>query len=106
MARLNRPEDDGGRTAPRDVLRVCDALTVPLLLAHGTRDEIIPVGQSRALRRRLLELGSTEGTDFDYVEVDDDHTSVVQAWSTVLRTAVVRFCLTAKRTIGHNQEGR
>ncbi|WP_157430686.1 alpha/beta hydrolase family protein [Actinomadura macra] len=106
VARLNRSPDGGEPLAERDVLRVCGALTAPLLLAHGTRDEVIPVGQSRALRRRLLELGSTEGADFDYVEVDDDHTGVVQSWPPALRTAVVRFCLTAERIVGHDQERR
>ncbi|TDD94795.1 alpha/beta hydrolase family protein [Actinomadura rubrisoli] len=106
VARLNRLEDGGERHSQRDILRVCAALEAPLLLAHGTRDEVIPVEQSRALRRRLLELGRTEGAGFDYVEVDDDHTSVVQAWPSVLRKAVVRFCLTAERTLDSDQERR
>ncbi|MFC5754626.1 alpha/beta hydrolase family protein [Actinomadura rugatobispora] len=105
VAHLNRP-DGTERDARRDVLALCGALTVPLLVAHGTRDEVVPVGQSRALRRRLLELGRTEGTDFDYLEVDGDHTAVVQAWSPVLRTAVVRFCLGAGRTLAPDMERR
>jgi dipeptidyl aminopeptidase/acylaminoacyl peptidase len=105
VAHLNGPGGTG-RHARRDVLAVCGALTAPLLLAHGTRDEVVPVGQSRALRRRLLELGRTEGTHFDYLEVDGDHTAVVQAWSPVLRTAVVRFCLGARRTLASTMERR
>ncbi|QKG22942.1 S9 family peptidase [Actinomadura verrucosospora] len=104
VARLDRV--GGGTDGARDVLRRCDALTAPLLLAHGTRDEVIPVAHSRALRRRLLELGRTEGTGLGYIEVDDGHTAVVQAWSRVLRTAVVRFCLTAERISATTTEGR
>lgn len=104
VSRLSRCDTQTG--TGRDVLRVCQALTAPLLLAHGARDEVIPVAQSRALRERLLELGRTEGVDFDYLEPDDDHHGVVQAWSPVLREAVVRFCLAAERTYVLDQEGR
>ncbi|NEA26118.1 alpha/beta hydrolase family protein, partial [Actinomadura bangladeshensis] len=95
------PPGDG-----RDVLRACAAVTAPLLIVHGVRDEVVPVAQSRALRARLLELGRTEGVDFDYLEADDDHNGVVQAWSPVLREAVVRFCLAAGRTSLPDQERR
>ncbi|MFA1549822.1 alpha/beta hydrolase family protein [Actinomadura chokoriensis] len=106
VARLNGRGGGADPHTGRDVLRACDALTAPLLLAHGIRDEVIPVAQSRALRRRLLELGRTEGAGLDYVEVDGDHTGVVQAWPSVLRTAVVRFCLGAERIPISNCEGR
>ncbi|WP_131737163.1 alpha/beta hydrolase family protein [Actinomadura roseirufa] len=105
VSRLGRSTSNGNGGG-RDVLRVCEALTAPLLLAHGTRDEIIPAGQSRALRERLLELGRTEGVDFEYLEVDDGHQDVVQAWPPVLREAVVRFCLAAERIVDRVQGGR
>ncbi|MBE1536722.1 alpha/beta hydrolase family protein [Actinomadura algeriensis] len=105
VASLHRPGGTG-RDARRDVLAVCGALTAPLLVAHGTRDEVVPVGQSRALRRRLLELGGTEGPGFEYLEVDGDHTAVVQAWPAALRTNVVRFCLDAGRTPASTTERR
>ncbi|WP_051712761.1 alpha/beta hydrolase family protein [Spirillospora albida] len=109
VARLHRLDGDrldgDGGAAPRDVLDLCGALTAPLLVAHGIRDEVVPVRQSRALRRRLLELGRTEGPDFEYLEVDGDHTEVVQAWPAVLRTAVVRFCLDAGRTLASTRRG-
>ncbi|MCF6524640.1 S9 family peptidase [Streptomyces sp. JJ36] len=41
----------------------------PLLIVHGDRDGNVPVGQSRALRRRLLDLGRREPADFRYAEV-------------------------------------
>ncbi|GJF28690.1 hypothetical protein KNE206_13900 [Kitasatospora sp. NE20-6] len=53
---------------PRDVLRLAGRLTAPLLVVHGDRDEVVPVGQSRELRHELLRLGRQEGTDFRYVE--------------------------------------
>lgn len=106
VSRLSRIGDHPEQDARCDVLRACGALTAPLLVAHGVRDEAVPVEQSRALRRRLLELGRTEGVDFDYLETADDHNGVVQAWSPVLRQAVVRFCLTAGRTLALDNERR
>jgi pimeloyl-ACP methyl ester carboxylesterase len=80
-------------SGPRDVLQACASLVRPLLLIHGTRDETIPVEQSRALRQRLVELGKIEGIDFEYLEIDNGHEGVVLAWPRVVRQAVVRFCL-------------
>jgi pimeloyl-ACP methyl ester carboxylesterase len=106
VSRLSRADAPGAHDARRDVLLACGAIAAPLLVAHGARDEVVPVEQSRALRRRLLELGRTEGVDFDYLETADDHNGVVQAWSPVLRQAVVRFCLAAGRTLALDQERR
>ncbi|TYK52489.1 alpha/beta hydrolase family protein [Actinomadura decatromicini] len=106
VARLSRIAARGEPGPGRDVLAECASLTAPLLLVHGARDEIVPVAQSRALRRRLLELGRTEGVDFDYLEADGDHHGVVQAWPPVLRETVVRFCLAAERTYAIDQERR
>ncbi|MFA1538734.1 alpha/beta hydrolase family protein [Actinomadura monticuli] len=106
VSRLSRCDASGEPDPGRDVLRACAALTAPLLIVHGARDEAVPVAQSRALRARLLELGRTEGVDFDYLEADDDHNGVVQAWAPVLREAVVRFCLTAGRASLRDPERR
>lgn len=86
------PIDD--HLGPRDVLQVCDSLSVPLLMAHGTHDATIPVEQSRMLRRRLLELGRTEGIDFEYLEVDGDHEEVVLARHSSLSERATDFCRT------------
>ncbi len=97
----HRIEQLGGLTpiddhrGPRDILRACGTLSAPLLLVHGNSDRTIPVEQSRTLRRRLLELGRTEGVDFEYLEVDGDHDDVVRAQRTALPTQIVRFCLSA-----------
>lgn len=88
---LRQIEDSIG---PRDVLRTCATLSVPLLLMHGIEDGTIPVEQSRMLQRRLLELGRTEGVDFEYVEFDTDHAGLVRAQPPELNQRVIRFCLT------------
>ncbi len=95
---LRHIADDLG---PRDVLRSCASLSVPLLLMHGSRDETIPVEQSRALRRRLCELGRTEGVDFEYVEVDSDHAGLVCTQPTELNQRVARFCLSHPKASSH-----
>jgi pimeloyl-ACP methyl ester carboxylesterase len=81
--------------APRDVLRVCGAMTAPLLLAHGAADTTIPVEQSRALHRRLLALGRRDGADVEYLELDCDHAAVVLTEPEELRQKVCDFCLHA-----------
>lgn len=86
---------------PRDVLHACATLSAPLLLMHGIEDKTIPVTQSRMLRQRLLELGRTEGTDFEYIEVDSDHDGLIQR--RVLNQRVVRFCLTRSTLDGDRQ---
>lgn len=77
---------------PRDVLHACATLSAPLLLMHGTEDDTIPVTQSRMLRRRLLELGKTEGVEFEYTEVNSDHGGLFQ--QKTLTRRVAHFCLT------------
>jgi dipeptidyl aminopeptidase/acylaminoacyl peptidase len=60
---------DGDATGVRDVLALCDRIAAPLLFVHGDRDDTIPVGQSRSLRHKLLQLGRTEGDTFTYLEL-------------------------------------
>jgi dipeptidyl aminopeptidase/acylaminoacyl peptidase len=98
IAVRNRIEKLGGlkqidAIEPQNVLRVCDSLSVPLLLIHGSKDQTIPATQSRLLRKRLSELGKTEGVDFEYLEVDNDHQEVAMAWPKGLRRKIVSFCL-------------
>jgi len=95
-----RQIDDG--FGPRDVLAACAGLSAPLLLMHGSKDGAVPVEQSRMLRRRLLELGRTEGADFDYVEVDSDHAGLVRDQPSDLNQRVVSFCRTRPRTSSHS----
>ncbi|GAA2114758.1 hypothetical protein GCM10009759_59260 [Kitasatospora saccharophila] len=67
-ARLGGDRELEDALGPRDVLRVAHRLHAPLLVVHGDRDEVVPVGQSRSLRHELLRLGRVEGVDFRYVE--------------------------------------
>lgn len=95
---LRRTEDAAG---PRDVLAVCAALSAPLLLMHGTRDETVPVEQSRMLRRRLVELGRR----VEYVEVDSDHAGLVLAQHPEVIRRIATFCLARPRTAPSRQVG-
>ncbi|MEU8136104.1 S9 family peptidase [Streptodolium elevatio] len=69
MTRLGGDVELDDALGPRDVVRLCEGLRAPLMFVHGDRDDIIPVGQSRTLRHRLLQLGRCEGTDFRYLEL-------------------------------------
>ena len=89
LAGCEELHDDLG---PRDVLRLCHALRAKLLIVHGERDEMIPVTQSHALRRRLLTLGRREGVDFEYLEIPDGgHDLATGAHAGALHARVVRF---------------
>ncbi|MEU8271271.1 prolyl oligopeptidase family serine peptidase [Sphaerisporangium sp. NPDC049002] len=63
-----RQEITGDDLGPRDLLRLADRIRLPLLLIHGERDSIIPVGHSRRLRDRLATAGRP-GAEFAYMEV-------------------------------------
>ncbi|MFI5529949.1 alpha/beta fold hydrolase [Kitasatospora sp. NPDC051853] len=73
LDRLHATREAEDATGPRDLARVFagparpDA--PPLLLVHGRQDPVIPVGQSRELRRLLLDAGRTEGRDLHYREL-------------------------------------
>ncbi|WP_436772814.1 alpha/beta fold hydrolase [Yinghuangia sp. YIM S09857] len=69
MTRLGGDVELDDALGPRDVVRLCEGIRAPLLFVHGDRDDVIPVGQSRTLRHRLLQIGRCEGTDFRYLEL-------------------------------------
>ncbi|MGQ0775552.1 MAG: alpha/beta hydrolase family protein [Pseudonocardiales bacterium] len=81
------------------MLQACTTLSAPLLLMHGTRDDTIPVQQSRTLRQCLRELGKSKG--IDYIEVDTDHAGLVRTQSRDLNQRVSRFCLTRSQAASH-----
>ncbi|GAA4876569.1 alpha/beta hydrolase family protein [Kitasatospora terrestris] len=66
---LDRLAAPAETAAERDLYRQAERIRVPLLLLHGERDEVVPVGQSRELRDRLLALGRRPGTDFAHREI-------------------------------------
>jgi dipeptidyl aminopeptidase/acylaminoacyl peptidase len=49
---------------PRDLVRLGGRIAARVLIIHGRDDDVIPVGQSRALRDGLLRAGR----DVEYVE--------------------------------------
>ncbi|MGH8930814.1 MAG: alpha/beta hydrolase family protein [Egibacteraceae bacterium] len=91
LERLGGHEELGDAHGPRDVLRLCPAITAKLLIVHGDHDELIPVSHSRLLRGRLLGLGRCEGLDLDYVEVPDGHEVLGPGGPDPLQARIVRF---------------
>ncbi|WP_431045512.1 alpha/beta fold hydrolase [Streptomyces sp. P1-3] len=82
--------DDG--LGPRDLLRFVGRIRAPLLILHGTRDDVIPVAHARALRRRLLDAGRCEGEEFRYLEVPGGrHGLLDEAGGAELTADLVRF---------------
>lgn len=63
-------------------------LRAPLLILHGDGDDVVPAGQSRALGRRLADLGAVPGVDFHHHEVSGaGHTPLDGSQSLHLATA-------------------
>ncbi|MGW6915410.1 alpha/beta hydrolase family protein [Kitasatospora sp. NPDC054939] len=82
---------------PRDVLQLAHRLTAPLLIVHGDRDEVVPVGQSRSLRHELLRIGRTEGADFRYVEAaGSGHEVLAEEGGAVLHELLAGFLRTGR----------
>jgi pimeloyl-ACP methyl ester carboxylesterase len=82
----------GGRAGPRrDVLSGCHHIEADLLIAHGARDPMVPVDQSRTLRQHLLQHGRREGHDLHYLEpADGTHELMTDPAGPVVK-AVVAF---------------
>ena len=96
-ARLGGTTELQDARGPRDVLRWCHRLVAPLLLVHGDADQVVPVGQSRALRNELLRIGRLEGTDFRYVEAAGaGHEVLAEACAPVLHELLAVFLRTGR----------
>jgi len=96
-ARLGGGQEPADGRGPRDVLRMCHLLTAPLLVVHGDRDEVVPVGQSRTLRQELLRMGRAEGTDFRYVEATGGgHEVLAEECGPVLHELLATFLRTGR----------
>ncbi|MFF9569124.1 alpha/beta hydrolase family protein [Streptomyces sp. NPDC014685] len=63
---LGTPPDD--ELGPRDVELLAHRIRVPLLVVHGTDDPLVPVEETRRLRKRLIEAGRVEHTHFACLE--------------------------------------
>lgn len=91
LGALDAVADDLGH---RDVLDMASRIDVPLLVVHGTEDDVIPVRQSRTLCRHLRALGRREGRDFHYREVPGGHHELAGTPPAALRELVVTFSRT------------
>jgi pimeloyl-ACP methyl ester carboxylesterase len=100
LERLGGCQELHDALGPRDLLRLAPRLRARLLLIHGSDDEVIPVGHSRALRRRLLELGRRDGADLDYLEVPGGgHDLVTTAGTPALRERILRFLIDERPSV-------
>jgi dipeptidyl aminopeptidase/acylaminoacyl peptidase len=89
------PLDDA--RGPRDVLQLAHRIAAPLLILHGDRDEVVPVGQSRTLRQELLRLGRAEGAAFRYVEAAGaGHELLAEDGAAVLHELLAGFLRTGR----------
>ncbi|NEE37707.1 hypothetical protein G3M53_71445, partial [Streptomyces sp. SID7982] len=60
------PDDDLG---PRDVERLAHRIRVPLLALHGCDDPVVPVDETRRLRRALTRAGGPEHVPHDCLDI-------------------------------------
>jgi len=68
---MGDPERNADLWRERSAIHFADRLRAKLLMIHGSNDPRCPVEQSQLFRDKLLELGRTEGADFEYVEFTD-----------------------------------
>ncbi|MER7756593.1 alpha/beta fold hydrolase [Kitasatospora sp. NPDC097643] len=95
--RLGGGEPIADARGPRDVLQLAHRLSAPLLMVHGNRDEVVPVGQSRSLRHELLRIGRVEGADFRYVEAaGSGHEVLAEEGGAVLHELLAAFLRTGR----------
>ncbi|WP_329494774.1 alpha/beta fold hydrolase [Kitasatospora herbaricolor] len=95
--RLGGHEPVTDERGPRDVLQLAHRIGAPLLILHGDRDEVVPVGQSRSLRHELIRLGRVEGADFRYVEAAGaGHELLAEEGSAVLHELLAGFLRTGR----------
>ncbi len=93
MRGLTVPIVDG---KARDVLERCGEITAPVLLIHGTKDDVIPVGQSRLLYERLSALGHQS---VELLEIPGaGHDPAVGSHQALVFDRVLRFCRQAQPT--------
>jgi len=69
---MGDPEKDRALWRDRSAIEFAHQLQAKLLMIHGANDPRCPVSQSRLFRDKLVALGKREGTDFEYVEYDDE----------------------------------
>ena len=66
LARLGDPYDNAEHWWDRSPIRHLSNIEDPLLVMHGTEDEIVPASQARLVYRELHDHGFEEGEDFEF----------------------------------------
>jgi pimeloyl-ACP methyl ester carboxylesterase len=85
----------GGLSVPvvdgeaRDVFERCGEIEAPVLLIHGTEDDVVPVSQSRLLHRRLVAL---RHPNTEFLELPGGHDPTTGCQREIVIERVVRFC--------------
>jgi dipeptidyl aminopeptidase/acylaminoacyl peptidase len=88
---LSTVDDELG---PRDLVRLGGRIAARVLIIHGRDDDVIPVGQSRALRDGLLRAGR----DVEYVETPTGgHDPLRGGQGPALTDRMLRFLLADER---------
>ena len=84
---LTVPVRDG---RPRDGLERSHEITAPVLLIHGSEDDVIPVGQSRLLYQRLVAAGHPSA---ELLELPGEgHDPMAGRHQELIFDRVLRFC--------------
>ena len=92
----------GDDEAP-DVLERCQDITAPVLLVHGTNDDVIPVGQSRLLYERLVAQGRTQA---ELLEIPGEgHDVAGGRHRGLVVDRVLRFCRKARSSSSTSPTG-
>lgn len=66
LRRLGDPYENAEHWWERSPIRHLGDVEDPLLVLHGTDDEIVPASQARLVYRELCDLGFEEGDDFEF----------------------------------------
>ncbi|MFC3960332.1 alpha/beta hydrolase family protein [Halovivax cerinus] len=66
LRRLGDPYENAEHWWDRSPITHFENIEDPLLVLHGTADEIVPTSQARLVQRRLHSLGFEEGEDFEF----------------------------------------
>ena len=66
LARLGDPYENAEHWWERSPIRHLSNVEDPLLIMHGTEDEIVPASQARLVYRKLRDNGFAEGEEFEF----------------------------------------
>jgi dipeptidyl aminopeptidase/acylaminoacyl peptidase len=66
---MGDPEENVDLWHDRSAIHFAEQMQSHLLILHGVNDPRCPLEQAQVFRDRLVEVGKTEGEDFEYVEL-------------------------------------